>query len=55
MSKTRHTHLIRQEAARLGFEFVGIARAERLDEEAEHLEQWLNAGMEPLPRVHVTH
>lgn len=45
MSKTRHTHLIRQEAARLGFEFVGIARAERLDEEAERLEQWLNAGM----------
>lgn len=45
MSKTRHTHLIRQEAARLGFAFVGIARAERMDPEAARLEQWLNAGM----------
>ncbi|PHN06698.1 tRNA epoxyqueuosine(34) reductase QueG [Flavilitoribacter nigricans] len=43
--KTRHTHLIRQEAARLGFAFVGIARAERLDEEATRLEQWLQADM----------
>lgn len=38
---TRHTHLIRQEAARLGFQFVGIARARRLDEEARRLEAWL--------------
>lgn len=45
MSATRYTHLIRQEAGRLGFSFVGIARAERMDPEAARLEQWLNAGM----------
>lgn len=39
-----NTHLIRQEAARLGFAFTGIAKAERLDKEAKHLEQWLNKG-----------
>ncbi len=40
----RHTDLIRAEAQRLGFGFVGFARAERLDKEARHLEQWLQAG-----------
>lgn len=39
-----YSDLIRQEARRLGFEFVGFARAERLDEEARRLEQWLNRG-----------
>ena len=38
------THQIREEATRLGFSFVGIARAERLDEEALRLETWLNSG-----------
>lgn len=36
--------LIRAEALRLGFEFVGFARAERLDEEARRLEAWLHQG-----------
>jgi len=40
----RHTDLVRNEARRLGFEFVGFARAERLDAEARRLEQWLHAG-----------
>jgi epoxyqueuosine reductase len=40
----RHTDLIRQEAHRLGFGFVGFARAQRLDEEARRLEQWLGAN-----------
>ena len=44
MTKERHTDLIRAEAHRLGFEFVGFARAERLDEEARHLETWLQQG-----------
>ena len=35
---------LREEAARLGFDQVGIARAERLDEEARKLEQWLSKG-----------
>ncbi len=35
---------IREEAYRLGFEFVGFAKAERMDEEANRLENWLNKG-----------
>ncbi len=37
-----HTDKIREEAFRLGFEFVGIAKAEQMDEEARRLEAWLN-------------
>lgn len=40
----RHTGIIRAEAHRLGFEFVGFARAERLDDEARLLEAWLQQG-----------
>ncbi|WP_396134309.1 epoxyqueuosine reductase [Chamaesiphon sp. VAR_48_metabat_135_sub] len=36
--------MIRAEAQRLGFEFVGFARAERLDDEARRLEAWLHQG-----------
>jgi epoxyqueuosine reductase len=39
------SHLIRTEAARLGFSFVGFAKAEPLDEEARRLETWLNWGL----------
>lgn len=39
-----HAVLIREEAYRLGFDFVGFARAERLDDEARRLEQWLHQG-----------
>ena len=42
MSYSQHTHLIRQEAHRLGFSFVGISKAEKLDKEARQLEDWLN-------------
>ncbi|NRB49575.1 MAG: tRNA epoxyqueuosine(34) reductase QueG [Saprospiraceae bacterium] len=40
--RTLHTHLLRQEAERLGFSFVGIAQATQMDEEARRLEEWLN-------------
>jgi epoxyqueuosine reductase len=40
----RHSELVRAEAHRLGFEFVGFARAERLEKEARQLEQWLRQG-----------
>ncbi len=40
-----HTERIRNEANRLGFSFVGIARAEQMDEEARRLEAWLNQGL----------
>jgi epoxyqueuosine reductase len=45
MSTINHTRLIKQEVYRLGFDFVGIAKAEFMDEEARHLETWLNQGM----------
>lgn len=44
MSASLHTRLIKAEAQRLGFFLTGIARAERLDEEARKLEAWLNGG-----------
>jgi epoxyqueuosine reductase len=40
------TEKIRTEAYRLGFEFVGIAKAELMDEEARRLESWLNQGFQ---------
>ena len=44
MNQQRHTDLIRTEALRLGFDFVGFAKAERLDDAARRLEQWLSQG-----------
>jgi len=35
---------IKEQAADLGFQDCGISRAERLDEEAHQLEEWLNRG-----------
>ena len=32
-------------ASRLGFDYCGVARAQRLDDDALRLEQWLNKGM----------
>lgn len=43
--KAKHTQLIREKAHRLGFDFVGIAQAKELTEEARQLERWLNQGM----------
>lgn len=40
-----NTFLIKQEAHRLGFDFCGISKAEFLNEEATHLENWLKKGM----------
>jgi epoxyqueuosine reductase len=42
--KAQHTNLLKAEAKRLGFSFVGIAPAEHMDEEARRLEAWLNQG-----------
>jgi len=39
-----YTHLIKQEAKRLGFESCGIAKAEFLEKEATNLERWLKKG-----------
>ena len=43
--KEKHTILIKQLSARLGFEFCGIAKAVRLEDDARRLESWLNKGM----------
>ena len=43
--KEKHTILIKQLSARLGFEFCGIARAVKLEDDALRLESWLNKGM----------
>lgn len=40
-----HTAFIKQTAARLGFSYCGIAKAVRLDADAERLEKWLSQGM----------
>lgn len=40
-----HTNQIKQFAAQLGFDHCGVARAQRLDDDAKRLEQWLNRGM----------
>jgi epoxyqueuosine reductase len=44
-TKTSHTKLIREFAQRLGFDQCGIARAQRLDDDARRLETWLGKGM----------
>ena len=45
MNSEKHSRLIKQVAASLGFEHCGIARAEYLDEDARRLEKWLTQGM----------
>ena len=40
-----HTNLVKRLAAQLGFDHCGIAKAQRLDDDARRLEQWLNKGM----------
>jgi epoxyqueuosine reductase len=41
----KNTSFIKQTAARLGFDYCGIAWAQRLDDDAARLEQWLQKGM----------
>lgn len=42
---SKHTTLIKAEAKRLGFDYVGISKADFLEEEAPRLENWLNNNM----------
>jgi epoxyqueuosine reductase len=43
--REKETILVKDLAAQLGFSFCGIARATKLDADAERLETWLNKGM----------
>lgn len=45
MSSAKHTTLVKSLAASLGFSYCGIAKAQRLDNDARRLEQWLHKGM----------
>src|SRR6218665_135725 len=42
---SKNTALIKAEAARLGFDYCGISKADFLEEEAPRLENWLNNNM----------
>ena len=44
--RTKHTHLIKTEAKRLGFLSCGISKAQFLEEEAPRLESWLKNNMQ---------
>lgn len=41
----KNTQLIKQKALELGFDEISVSKAEFLDEEAKHLENWLNQNM----------
>jgi len=45
MNKDNNTRLIKSIASKLGFDFCGIAKAAKLDDDAKRLEAWLNKGM----------
>lgn len=44
-SVSLNSQLVKRLAASLGFDYCGIAKAQKLDEDARRLEQWLNKGM----------
>ncbi len=45
MNNSINTLLIKSESKRLGFDYVGISKADFLEEEAPRLENWLNSNM----------
>ena len=55
MNTDAHTHFIRREALRLGFDYCGIARAEKLEDDARRLEQWLQQGRQGSMRYMENH
>ena len=42
----QNSSFVKSAAAEAGFDYCGIAKAVRLDEDAKRLEQWLNKGMQ---------
>jgi epoxyqueuosine reductase len=45
LQAAQRSALVKSMAQQAGFEYTGISKAVRLDDEARHLEQWLNKGM----------
>jgi len=41
-TQEKHTKIVKQRAYELGFQFVGVSKAEFLEEEAKNLEKWLS-------------
>ncbi len=44
MDKGQFTQLIKQKGSELGFDMIGVSRAEKLEQEARELEEWLRRG-----------
>jgi len=55
LTRNDHTRMIKEWGHRLGFDHCGIARAERLDDDARRLESWLNKGMQGTMRYMENH
>ncbi|MET0393908.1 MAG: tRNA epoxyqueuosine(34) reductase QueG [Chitinophagaceae bacterium] len=53
--RSAHTRFVKNTASGLGFDFCGIARAERLHEDAARLEQWLGQDMQGSMRYMENH
>ena len=45
-NKIQNTAWIKEQALRLGFDFCGIAKSQKLDADAKRLENWLNKSMQ---------
>jgi epoxyqueuosine reductase len=45
LNKEKNTIKVKEFTAQLGFDYCGIAKAVKLDEDARRLDAWLNAGM----------
>jgi epoxyqueuosine reductase len=45
LNKEKNTIKVKEFSAQLGFDYCGIAKAVKLDDDARRLEEWLNAGM----------
>lgn len=45
MNIQSRTQLVKETAYKLGFEFVGIAKAEKMEKESRNLDKWLKNGM----------
>lgn len=44
IEKSSYTSFVKSTAVSLGFDYCGIAKAEKMEEESRFLEQWLNKG-----------
>ncbi len=46
MNELKNSQLIKEQAKRLGFSFIGISKAQPLEKESKQLEEWLNKSMQ---------